>query len=358
MRIGRSIGLKRVTVKGDFKRVPSHLSSLQNESTTLSPVDSLKSERNLENITNSNPEVKSKPQIKSKGAESLEEFRRYAPILVIFRSEKYMPLKMNFDGEWKLANNALNYKKRFSELSEQEFIEQFKQNAVAYVHKLENVKVDGKTYTVYQYWFYWPYNSFLFDWHDHDLEYVQVYVNSQGQIERVYTSYHLWVFESSRSEYLKPLPGMMRAPNVKWFKVKGEPSDEKLTTLVKSAHTEPLVVNDHPVVFVEPGSHGMVMRRSKSLLLNFKKIWFAFRVKRFIPMISSSENDAPFPNGQDVHKLIDKSGNLKHRGFPYNWFIRVKSPLLRRSFWEGAHVLNHRPSTGRRDNCFHEEKLY
>ena len=277
----------------------------------------------------------------------IEEFKRYAPLLVIYHGERYVPVKMNFDGDWNLVNNADNFKRFKDEKISEGYTprELFKAYSTVYVNKLENVVIDGERYTVYQYWFYWPYNSLIFDWHDHDLEYVQVYVDSSGEVRRVYTSYHLW--QRIRDSFAKiawrrgregkeldksVLRTLIRSFPGKVRKISMPSKGEKLQEVF-------LIDKTHPVVIVEPNTHGMVFKPSQSFLITLLNPRVAFHItpKNFIPMLSSENPDSPFPKGKDSRGLVDGKGYLKHRGFPYNWFIRVKSPLLRKTFWEGAH---------------------
>jgi len=44
----------------------------------------------------------------------LEEFKQFAPTLLIYKGEKYIPLKMNFDNDWDIKNNAQNFKNKRS----------------------------------------------------------------------------------------------------------------------------------------------------------------------------------------------------------------------------------------------------
>ena len=269
----------------------------------------------------------------------LEEFQRYSPILIIPEGERYAPTEMNFDGDWNLLNNADSFAQLRKRYSLKEIFERY---GSVYVNKLENVKLNGKKYTVYQYWFYWPFNSFLFDWHDHDLEYVQVYVNQRGEVERVFTSYHFWQNRAAKffdklSSKLGPslkLSSIMRSFPTKVLRREGS------IGYTKNASNVILVDNTHPLVIVEPNTHGMVFSPHQSFILTLKgyKPSFIFKPKRFIPMIGDSP-DSPFLHGKDERKLINARGNLKNRGFPYNGLIRVKSPLLRKAFWEGAHTV-------------------
>jgi hypothetical protein len=43
-----------------------------------------------------------------------EEFKQFVPTLLIYEGKKYVPLKMNFDNDWNLKNNAQNFKNKRS----------------------------------------------------------------------------------------------------------------------------------------------------------------------------------------------------------------------------------------------------
>jgi hypothetical protein len=44
----------------------------------------------------------------------LEEFKQFVPTLLIYEGKKYVTLKMNFDNDWDLKNNAQNFKNKRS----------------------------------------------------------------------------------------------------------------------------------------------------------------------------------------------------------------------------------------------------
>jgi len=249
----------------------------------------------------------------------LEEFKQFAPTLLIYKGEKYIPLKMNFDNDWDLKNNAQNFKKFIENQGNYDLKDLFEKYSTVYVNKIKEVKVNNEKYSVYQYWFYWPYNSFIFDWHDHDFELIEVYVNSNKEVKYIVCSYHILkkIFFTNKDYFIKIAN---KNYNAKDFIIK-----------------------------VEPNSHGMSFNEGGSILLapNILKPYFKYTPTRFIPLVSSNNNDSPFYFDKNKKKiiidnrgLIDKKGFLKNRGFPYNWFIKVVPPILRKYFYTG--ILNNK----------------
>jgi hypothetical protein len=243
----------------------------------------------------------------------LEEFKQFAPTLLIYKGEKYIPLKMNFDNDWDLKNNAQNFKKFIENQDNYDLKDLFEKYSTVYVNKIKEVKVNNEKYSVYQYWFYWPYNSFIFDWHDHDFELIEVYVNPKKEVKYIVCSYHNF----------KKICFVNQGYSVKDFVIKVEP-------------------NSHGMSFNEGGSILLVPNILKPLL----KPYFKYTPTRFIPLVSSNNNDSPFYFDKnkkiiiDNRGLIDKKGFLKNRGVPYNWFIKVVPPFLRKYFYTG--ILNNK----------------
>ncbi|MGC8733801.1 MAG: hypothetical protein ACP5RD_01975 [bacterium] len=87
--------------------------------------------------------------------EDIKDFYKFAPNLVIYKGEKYAPVKMNFDNDYDLKNNAQNFKKIIKKSNLKEVFENY---ASIYINKIKDVEFNNKQYTVYQYWFYWSYN--------------------------------------------------------------------------------------------------------------------------------------------------------------------------------------------------------
>ncbi|MCD6310351.1 MAG: hypothetical protein J7M18_06520 [Candidatus Eremiobacteraeota bacterium] len=245
---------------------------------------------------------------------------------VLSPGERLAPVKMNFDGDWDILNNKKNYKDTL--YGNEKVGDVSAEQGATYVHEMFT-EIDGEKYKVYQYWYYWAENPFYIDQHEHDLQYVQVYVKEDGTPRYIYTNSHFDPVPYVVEQKGKIDEGGNRAyspSEIKWH-------------------------GSHPVVFVGQGSHALVGNRDDFNFYdkcNDPPVYQGV-MPNIISLDDVDDPDNPFPNGQDIHGLLDKNGNLKNHGFWQNPFVRVKGFYQRKAFKEGAHSLTEpKPSLWKR----------
>ncbi|MCL5037274.1 MAG: hypothetical protein M1269_09190 [Chloroflexi bacterium] len=228
--------------------------------------------------------------------------------------ETLAPVGMNFDGDWDMLNNKDNYNNTLGG-SENVGNVSSRQGTV-YTHEMFT-EINGEKYKVYQYWYYWSENPFYVDQHEHDLQYVQVYVKENGQPKYVYTNSHFDSVSYVATQEGKIDEGGNQAYSTSQIEWKGS----------------------HPVVYVGKGSHALVGNKDD---FNFYDSCtdppvYEGTMNNIVSLDDPNDPDNPFPNGQDVHGLLDGNGNLKNHGFWQNPFVRVKGLFQRQAFQEGAY---------------------
>ncbi len=109
--------------------------------------------------------------------------------LVFSPSESYYPVPgLYYDGDQNIANNYQNYRINSAGSYLMDRNNDGYQDAPAYVY----VKEDSQYYVV-EYWIYYAYNSKQFSEHEHDFEYVFLWVDkSSGEIKRLALNQHMW----------------------------------------------------------------------------------------------------------------------------------------------------------------------
>lgn len=234
-----------------------------------------------------------------------------------YPGERLAPVKFNFDGNWNILDNKANYRKHH--FGNDKVADVAKKMGTCYLHT-KDTEIDGEKYRIYQYWYYYAENPLLINQHEHDWENVQVYVKKDGTPKWVFTSSHFLnhKYEGEGKTYIMNRRGMIGfdSKDVNWE-------------------------GSHPKVYVAQNGHAMVADTKHFTFFDrcFKPYVFKGTMPTMINLDDPLAKDNPFPNLEDRYGLIDEEGNLNNNGLPHNWFIKVKDPITRDSFTEGAHTL-------------------
>ena len=90
-----------------------------------------------------------------------------APTLFFSKSEKYLPCDLFFSGK-----EVINNKQEYDALTSTE-----KNDVASCYYHITN----GKKYTILQYWYYYSFNNYRLDDHEHDFECVKIFINKTTQ---------------------------------------------------------------------------------------------------------------------------------------------------------------------------------
>lgn len=268
--------------------------------------------------------------------------------------ERVAPVKMNFDDDWDVKNNKENYKEKY--YGNDKVHDVTEEQGAVYLHKMDS-NIDGENYRVYQYWYYWPENPYYLDQHEHDLQFVMVYVKEDGIPKWVFTHSHTWAhdYRDEKKEQLDSalsvLEDIEKSEDPDFMIFGGSREDLKKATegldnleddsdSTKSYNPDQIHwAGSHPVVYIAQNSHAIVCNPKDFLLTDKcnRPYAYAGTVSTMIDLDDSSNPDNPLPNQQDIHKILDEDGNMKNHGFLENPFVKVKSPLVRKIYQEGAY---------------------
>lgn len=228
---------------------------------------------------------------KKKNQSSTDDIQRYAPILCYDYKERYFPVDVHGD-DYDVLNNHENYEKNL-----------FPEKPICYYNL-----VSYDDFKVYEYWFYYAYNDYKYyslrinDVHEHDFEYVFVWINNDGHPFYLVTSMHLWIL---RYHYSK---------------------------------------DDHPFVYVERGGHGMSLDKNMidDIPMVFEKPgriirWENLVFRDFSDLIARERDD------------LDENGYYKTNEIAK---VRVKAPWLRDIFWNPDNLRRSKEEINHSDNQY------
>ncbi|MCD6309638.1 MAG: hypothetical protein J7M18_02925 [Candidatus Eremiobacteraeota bacterium] len=246
----------------------------------------------------------------------------YQPYLImsgkktLSKGERLAPVKINFDGDWNVLNNKENYKENY--FGHDKVKEVSEKMGTVYTHEMF-AKIGGEKYKIYQYWYYWAENPFYIDQHEHDIQYVQVYVKENGQPKWVFTNSHMDLIPYLAHGKEEPEEGqniIYRPWEVKW---KGT----------------------HPIVYVAQNSHALVANKRDFRFYDRCNEPYVFEglMPNMVSLDDPKNLDNPFPGYEDKHGILDKKGNMKHHGFFQNPFVKVRGITRRKAFKKGAHTI-------------------
>lgn len=95
------------------------------------------------------------------------------------KDERYLPCSLFFAGE-----NIVENREQYEKLTDDQKLDRLS----CYYHVAE-----GQRYTVYQYWYYYAYNQYRLDDHEHDFECLKVFVGKRtGRPEIITCNIHSW----------------------------------------------------------------------------------------------------------------------------------------------------------------------
>ncbi|MCL5035869.1 MAG: hypothetical protein M1269_02015 [Chloroflexi bacterium] len=275
------------------------------------------------------------------------------------KGERLAPVKMNFDGDWNILNNKENYKKDYYGNDKVNQIS--KEQGTVYTHEMFS-EVNGEKYKVYQYWYYWAENPFYIDQHEHDLQYVQVYVKENGQPKWVFTNSHMniipylaygkkseegdvnmgKVWENSDLYNMEKSGEKGSVPEQVW-------ENANLYDMERSGEGNNIIYRpsqvkwkgSHPVVYVAQNSHALAASKKDFAIYDKTNKPYVFEgtLPNVVSLDDPNDKDNPFPGYKDEHGLLNKDGDLKHHGFFQNPFVKVKGIPDRVAFKEGAHAV-------------------
>ncbi len=154
----------------------------------------------------------------------IDPMYQYQPFIYLDEKEEYVPIRMNFSGDWDILRNKEKYDERFKGMSIGEVAAR---EGGVYCYRTSE-RINNKVYDRYLYIYYYPFDSgYRKGTHRHEVEHVSVYVNREtGEVDYVGTGEHENVhFYHARSSGIKFVEGT------------------------------------HPVIYIARGSHAMVPRK-------------------------------------------------------------------------------------------------